>query len=73
MRAFRGTSASTGPLHQLLPFLERLSETRQADLGLDGSDGLGDLNLVACTFGKEILPLWQWKPGSNVVGGDRVA
>ncbi|CAK7288494.1 AAA family ATPase [Streptomyces misionensis] len=60
-------------LYRLLPFLERLSETRQADLGLDGSAGLGDLNLVSRVFGEEILPLWQWKPGSNVAGGDRVA
>ncbi|MFF9336943.1 AAA family ATPase [Streptomyces albogriseolus] len=60
-------------LYRLLPFLERLSETRQADLGLDGSAGLGDLNLVSRVFGEEILPLWQWKPGSNVADGDRVA
>ncbi|WP_373429654.1 hypothetical protein [Streptomyces sp. W4I9-2] len=60
-------------LYRLLPFLERLSGTRQADLGLDGSTGLGDLNLVRRTFGDEILPLWQWKPGSNVADGDRVA
>ncbi|MCX2927943.1 ATP-binding protein [Streptomyces sp. NEAU-W12] len=60
-------------LYRLLPFLERMSGARQADLGLDGSDGLGDLNLVARMFGEEIVPLWQWKPGSNVAGGDRVA
>ncbi|MFJ1789592.1 AAA family ATPase [Streptomyces anulatus] len=60
-------------LYRLLPFLERLSGTRQADLGLDGSTGLGELNLVGRTFGDEILPLWKWKPGSNVAGGDRVA
>ncbi|MDQ1013384.1 putative kinase [Streptomyces sp. V4I23] len=60
-------------IYRLLPFLERLSETRQADLGLDGSDGLGELNLVRRMFGEEILPLWRWKPGSNVAGGDRVA
>ncbi|MEW1761540.1 ATP-binding protein [Streptomyces cyaneofuscatus] len=60
-------------LCRLLPFLERLSGTRQADLGLDGSDGLGELNLVRRMFGEEILPLWRWKPGSNVAGGDRVA
>ncbi|MFE5669213.1 AAA family ATPase [Streptomyces niveus] len=60
-------------LCRLLPFLERLSETRQAELGLDGSDGLGELNLVRRTFGEEILPLWRWKDGSNVAGGDRVA
>ncbi|MFE1130115.1 AAA family ATPase [Streptomyces albidoflavus] len=60
-------------LYRLLPHLERLSATRQADLGLDGGDGLGELNLVSRTFGEEILPLWQWKPGSNVADGDRVA
>ncbi|MGW2110931.1 AAA family ATPase [Streptomyces sp. NPDC001948] len=60
-------------LHQLLPYLERLSETRQADLGLDGGAGLGDLNLVRRVFGEEILPLWRWKPGSNDADGDRVA
>lgn len=60
-------------LYRLLPFLERLSQARQADLGLDGGDGLGDLNLVSRVFGEEVLPLWQWKPGSNVAGGDRVA
>ncbi|WP_256343471.1 ATP-binding protein [Streptomyces sp. MW-W600-10] len=58
---------------RLLPFLERLSGARQADLGLNGGAGLGDLNLVARTFGKEIVPLWRWKPGSNIAGGDRVA
>jgi AAA domain-containing protein len=60
-------------LYRLLPLLERLSEARTADLGLDGGDGLGDLLLVRRTFGPEILPLWRWKPGSNVAGGDRVA
>ncbi|MFE0732816.1 hypothetical protein ACFW2X_32170 [Streptomyces antibioticus] len=28
---------------------------------------------MARMFGEEIVPLWQWKPGSNVAGGDRVA
>ncbi|WAE70676.1 ATP-binding protein (plasmid) [Streptomyces cavourensis] len=60
-------------LCRLLPFLQYLSGAQQAELGLDGSDGLGDLNLPARTFGKEIVPLWRWKPGSNVAGGDRVA
>ncbi|MGW7164240.1 hypothetical protein ACWGH3_02795 [Streptomyces sp. NPDC054884] len=60
-------------LYRLLPYLERLSEARTADLGLDDSDGLGDLLLVRRTFGEEILPLWRWKPGSNTAGGDRVA
>ncbi|MER5341560.1 AAA family ATPase [Streptomyces mirabilis] len=40
---------------------------------LDGGDGLGGLLLVRRTFGAEIVPLWRWKPGSNVAGGDRVA
>ncbi|MFJ5680290.1 AAA family ATPase [Streptomyces sp. NPDC093097] len=60
-------------LYQLLPFLKRLSEARNADLGLDGTDGLGDLLLVRRVFGPEILPLWRWKRGSSVAGGDRVA
>ncbi|WP_437097431.1 hypothetical protein [Streptomyces sp. enrichment culture] len=45
-------------LPQLLPYLQRLSETRTADLGLDGGEGLGDLLLVRRIFGPEILPLW---------------
>ncbi len=60
-------------LCRLLPLLERLSGVRQADLGLDGSDGLGDLLLPRRVFGPEILPLWRWKDGSNIAGGDRVA
>uniref|UniRef100_UPI002F918BD8 ATP-binding protein n=1 Tax=Streptomyces sp. NBC_01562 TaxID=2975879 RepID=UPI002F918BD8 len=59
-------------LYRLLPYLERLSEARTADLGLDDGDGLGDLLLVRRVFGPEIVPLWRWKPGSNVAGGDRV-
>uniref|UniRef100_UPI003F4951C0 AAA family ATPase n=1 Tax=Streptomyces achromogenes TaxID=67255 RepID=UPI003F4951C0 len=60
-------------LGRLLPYLKRLSSARQADLGLDGGDGLGELLLVRRVFGPEILPLWQWKPGSALGGGDRVA
>jgi predicted kinase len=60
-------------LYRLLPYLKRLSNARTADLGLDDGDGLGDLLLVRRTFGPEILPLWQWKPGSDLAGGDRVA
>ncbi|WP_331725505.1 ATP-binding protein (plasmid) [Streptomyces sp. NBC_01102] len=60
-------------LDRLLPFLERLSQTRNATLGLDGGDGLGDLLLVRRAFGPEVLPLWRWKPSSDVAGGDRVA
>jgi predicted kinase len=59
-------------LYRLLPYLKRLSEARTADLGLDGGDGLGDLLLVRRVFGPEIVPLWRWKPGSNLAGGDRV-
>ncbi len=35
------------------------------------ADGLGDLDLVARTFGEEILPLWQGEHGSNLVVGGR--
>ncbi|WP_328786075.1 ATP-binding protein (plasmid) [Streptomyces canus] len=59
-------------LYRLLPYLKRLSEARTADLGLDDADGLGDLLLVRRVFGPEIVPLWRWKPGSNVADGDRV-
>lgn len=78
--SYRGLKAEGFPevvysdsLSRLLPFLERLSETRQADLGLDDGDGLGDLLLARRVFGPEILPLWRWKDGSNIAGGDRVA
>ncbi|MBP5880713.1 ATP-binding protein [Streptomyces scabiei] len=61
-------------LHRLEPFLKRLSTRREADLGRDGSEGLGDLLLVRRFFGAEILPLWTWRPGSDLVTGrDRVA
>ncbi|MDX3132189.1 ATP-binding protein [Streptomyces europaeiscabiei] len=61
-------------LHRLEPFLKRLSQAREADLGQDGSKGLGDLLLVRRFFGPEILPLWRWRPGSDLVTGrDRVA
>jgi predicted kinase len=61
-------------LYRLKPFLQRLSQALEADLGRDGSEGLGDLLLVRRFFGPEILPLWRWKPGSDLVTGrDRVA
>lgn len=61
-------------LYRLEPFLKRLSQVREADLGRDGSEGLGDLLLVRRFFGPEILPLWRWRPGSDLVTGrDRVA
>ncbi|MGW3954078.1 AAA family ATPase [Streptomyces sp. NPDC004752] len=61
-------------LYRLELFLERLSQVREADLGRDGSDGLGGLWLARRFFGPEILPLWRWRPGSGLVTGrDRVA
>ncbi|WP_434600225.1 AAA family ATPase [Streptomyces sp. A5-4] len=60
-------------LYRLEPYLRRLSEARNADLGLDGGDGLGGLLLPRRFFGPEILPMWRWNPGSDVAGGDRVA
>ncbi|MER7826933.1 ATP-binding protein [Streptomyces sp. NPDC096097] len=60
-------------LCQLQPYLQRLGDARQADLGLDGGDGLGEMLLVRRVFGAEVLPLWRWKPGSTAAGGDRVA
>ncbi|MDQ0828202.1 hypothetical protein QF032_000046 [Streptomyces achromogenes] len=61
-------------LYRLEPLLKRLSERREADLGRDGGNGLGDLLLVRRFFGPEILPLWTWRPGSDLVTGpDRVA
>ncbi|WP_440581127.1 AAA family ATPase [Streptomyces sp. PT19] len=61
-------------LYRLEPFLERLSQVREADLGRDGSEGLGDLWLARRFFGPEMLPLWRWRPGSDLVTGrDRVA
>ncbi|GAB2766898.1 hypothetical protein GCM10027072_77370 [Streptomyces bullii] len=61
-------------LYRLEPFLKRLSQAREAELGRDGSECLGDLLLVRRFFGPEILPLWRWRPGSDLVTGrDRVA
>ncbi|MET8411090.1 ATP-binding protein [Streptomyces sp. NPDC005195] len=60
-------------LDRLLPHLQRLSENRAARLGLDGGKGLGDLLLVERMFGPQIVPLWRWRPASDVAGGDRVA
>lgn len=61
-------------LYRLEPLLQRLSQAWEADLGHDGSEGLGDLLLVRRFFGPEILPLWRWRPGSNLVTGqDRAA
>ncbi|TLS45724.1 ATP/GTP-binding protein [Streptomyces montanus] len=60
-------------LYRLLPHLQRLSEAHTTDLGLDGGEGLGNLLLARRFFGPEILPLWRWKPNSDLAGGDRVA
>ncbi|MGW2612833.1 AAA family ATPase [Streptomyces mirabilis] len=60
-------------IHRLEPFFRRLSDVRKAALGLDCSDGLGDLFLPRQFFGPEILPMWRWMDGSDVAGGDRVA
>ncbi|MGQ7754875.1 AAA family ATPase (plasmid) [Streptomyces sp. WC2508] len=59
-------------VHRLEPLLQRASDTRRADLGWDGHDGLGDLLLVRRFFGSEVLPLWRWRTGSMLAGGDRV-
>lgn len=53
--------------------LQPLSDARRADLGWDTSRGLGDLLLVRRIFGPEILPMWRWRDGSQLAGGDRVA
>lgn len=60
-------------IYRLEPYLRRLSDARRSDLGLDGSDGLGDLHLARRFFGPEILSLWRWKHGSDLAAGDRVA
>ncbi|PWI06504.1 ATP/GTP-binding protein [Streptomyces sp. NWU339] len=61
-------------LYRLEPFLQRLSEAREAGLGRDYSESLDDLALVRGFFGPEVLPLWRWKPGSDLASGkDRIA
>lgn len=60
-------------LCRLEAMLRPLSDARRADLGWDGGDGLGDLLLVRRYFGPEILPIWRWRDGSQLAGGDRVA
>ncbi|MFD5510770.1 AAA family ATPase [Streptomyces sp. NPDC127051] len=59
-------------IHRLEPLLKRASDTRRAELGWDGNDGLGDLLLVRRFFGADVLPLWRWREGSPLAGGDRV-
>ncbi|WP_331760775.1 ATP-binding protein [Streptomyces sp. NBC_01238] len=60
-------------LYRLEELLQRVSDARRADLGWDGSEGLGDLLLVRRYFGPEILPMWRWRDGSQLADGDRVA
>jgi hypothetical protein len=61
-------------LYRLEPLLQCLSEGREADLGRRAGPGLGDLLLVRDFFGPGILPLWRWRPGSDLVSGqDRAA
>ncbi|MEV0888880.1 ATP-binding protein [Streptomyces microflavus] len=60
-------------LYRLENLLRPLSDARRADLGWDGGEGLGDLLLVRRYFGPEILPVWSWRDGSQLAGGDRVA
>lgn len=59
-------------LNRLEPYLRRLSEARQADLGLDDGDGLGHLLLVRRFFGEDILPMWRWKDDTDIADGDRI-
>ncbi|MFD8826918.1 AAA family ATPase [Streptomyces sp. NPDC059605] len=58
-------------IHRLEPLLKRASDTRRRDMGWDGSDGLGSLLLVRRVFGNDVLPLWTWREGSDLAGGDR--
>ncbi|MBH1937810.1 AAA family ATPase [Streptomyces sp. AV19] len=60
-------------LYRLEALLRPLSDARRAELGWDGSEGLGELLLVRRYFGAEILPMWRWRDGSQLAGGDRVA
>ncbi|WP_331737316.1 ATP-binding protein (plasmid) [Streptomyces sp. NBC_00984] len=59
-------------IHRLEPLLKRASDARRRDMGWDGSDGLGPLLLVRRVFGPDVLPLWTWRDGSGLAGGDRV-
>ncbi|MFJ6669021.1 AAA family ATPase [Streptomyces sp. NPDC091383] len=60
-------------LSRLQTMLRPLSDTRRTELGWDGSEGLGDLLLARRCFGPEVLPMWRWRDGSRLAGGDRVA
>ncbi|MGW1412535.1 AAA family ATPase [Streptomyces sp. NPDC002403] len=60
-------------IYRLEALLQRVSDAQRADLGWDGGDGLGDLLLARRCFGAEILPMWRWRDGSQLAGGDRTA
>ncbi|MFJ8028429.1 AAA family ATPase [Streptomyces sp. NPDC096311] len=60
-------------IYRLQELLQRVSDARCADLGWNDGEGLGDLLLVRRYFGPEILPMWRWRDGSQLAGGDRVA
>ena len=59
-------------IHRLEPLLKRASDARRRDMGWDGGAGLGSLLLVRRVFGADVLPLWTWRDGSDLAGGDRV-
>ncbi|MFG2715715.1 hypothetical protein ACGFX2_35050 [Streptomyces goshikiensis] len=55
-------------LCQLLPFLQRLGDARNADLGLDGGDGLGDYGFdvaLPCPHGDGFTG-YPWAPAYSV-------
>jgi predicted kinase len=58
---------------RLEAMLRPLSDAPRMELGWDGGEGLGELLLVRRYFGPEVLPLWRWRDGSPLAGGDRVA
>lgn len=78
--AFPGLRAAEGfdhvvfadTVHRLEPLLKRASDARRRDMGWDGGNGLGDLLLVRRYFGADVLPLWTWRDGTDLAGGDRV-
>lgn len=59
-------------IDRLRPLLNRVSETRRRELGLDGVDGLGDELLLRRFFGPEVPRVAEWKDDSNLADGDRV-
>ncbi|MFD7667773.1 AAA family ATPase [Streptomyces sp. NPDC059788] len=68
-------------IHRLEPLLRRASTAHRAEAGWNGGGGvpglqrarrLLGLRTVRRVFGSEILPLWRWRDGSELAGGDRV-